>query len=194
MSIISDIGGSLIPGGLSYLAQGQTNRMNRKIAREQMAFQDRSAQRGMEFTERMSNTAYQRAVADMRAAGLNPILAAGTPSSTPAGLSSAGATYRARSPGSEAISKSLEAAQISSAIHLQRQQTRQMRYENVGRRIEADFLDSPAGQQLRKINIGTQEITSAMNSVFDTFTKGAELFSSFGPLLKLLRRGKKIGF
>lgn len=56
-----------------------------------MQFESDQAYRAMDFSERMANTTYQRAVEDLKAAGLNPILAYGNLStSAPAGFAGAG--------------------------------------------------------------------------------------------------------
>lgn len=61
---LGTIGGALIGGISSMFGSSKQN----KAARDQMVMQQ-------QFEERMSNTSYQRAVKDMEAAGLNPMLA-----------------------------------------------------------------------------------------------------------------------
>lgn len=63
------LGATSILGALGSL---WTNKQSKKLTREQM-----------EFMKDLSNSAISRSMADMKKAGINPILAAGSPASTP---------------------------------------------------------------------------------------------------------------
>lgn len=99
---IGSIGSSLI--GAS--AQDRANTANITSAREQMAFQGK-----------MSNTSYQRATADMRAAGINPMLAymkGGADS--PSGAAGSSQGFTPENPLAAVITTSLAAKQNESLL------------------------------------------------------------------------------
>ncbi|QKI28933.1 VP2 [Kummerowia striata gokushovirus] len=95
-------GAALIGAGVNYFGQKDTNETNLNIARETnafnaaqadkaMAFNREEASRQMQFQEQMSSSAYQRAMRDMKASGLNPLLAISQGgASSPSGASGSG--------------------------------------------------------------------------------------------------------
>jgi len=85
----------------------------------------REAQKNRDFQERMSSTAHQRAVADMRAAGINPMMAAGSAASSPSG--SVGQVPDFAEVGSKAVGTALAVKQMQANVDLTRSQASYIR-------------------------------------------------------------------
>lgn len=103
------IGTALATGAADFIGGLFSNRSNL-----------RESQRNRDFQERMSSSAAQRAVADYRAAGLNPALAYDRPSSSPGGSQA-----QVENPVGRAVSSAMAAAQLENV----RAQTEKARAE-----------------------------------------------------------------
>ena len=125
-SAIGAIGSALIGGGFSALGQERANRETREATERGMAFSAEQAEINRAWQERMASTRYQRTMRDMRAAGLNPILAyrqGGGP--IPSGGQAAGMSYQAGNIGAAAP------AAASSAINAWRTGMEQKRQKEL---------------------------------------------------------------
>lgn len=105
----------VIAGGLSFL--GGERRNNAQVA---------SAKSQMDFQERMSSTAHQRQVKDLRAAGLNPILSAKYGGASSPG----GAQAQITDSITPAVSSALQTRSVNATVEQQEQNVKNLKAQS----------------------------------------------------------------
>lgn len=157
------IGGQILGGLFGKSSAKSQNKTQIALAREQMAFQ-----------ERMSNTAHQREVTDLRAAGLNPILSVNKGASSPAG-----AMPTVQNEGGAGLASALAVKNAMAQTELMQAQTEKLQAETATERNKPELLNEQinatfASTALTNADIANREIQN-LGFKFDNLLKEWEV-------------------
>lgn len=165
---------------LQYYGQKEANQMTRDSAREANWANAEEAEKNRKYQTEMSNTAHQRAVADLKKAGLNPLLAANQSASTPAGSAGTNSGYKAESNVQAAVATAMEMKQLALAIEKQKEDIRYQRKQGELTDRQKSYTDAQtakAKQETKALGLDAVKGEAAQT----LWEKGKQLFKSNAP-------------
>jgi hypothetical protein len=179
---------------LGFIGGERTNSANAAIARQQMSFQ-----------ERMSNTSYQRAVGDLKAAGLNPMLAYSNPASAPQGASyqAVDSVEKAQAGGAQGIANQLLKEQIQTqkatqaSLEASASQSRSQAYLNTAAEgkvnAEKAFVQSQTEESGIRLSEGASRLPYAKSRAEAEATRSWSEISHIGQQIDELQQRIRTG-